>query len=56
MTDLCGTSAFIASAWATHAVTARVAGRSPLAPCRGLLLTVAVTAWGARLSSYLFAR
>jgi steroid 5-alpha reductase family enzyme len=59
VTDLCGTSAFIASAWATHTAAARAAGRPALgrgAPGRSLALTLLTTAWGVRLSSYLFGR
>jgi steroid 5-alpha reductase family enzyme len=59
VTDLAGTSAFIASAWATHAAAARSAGRPVLgrgAPGRSLALTLLTTAWGVRLSSYLFGR
>jgi steroid 5-alpha reductase family enzyme len=59
VTDLCGTSAFIASGWATHAAAARAAGRPILgrgAPGRSLALTILTTAWGVRLSAYLFGR
>lgn len=59
VTDLCGTSAFIASAWATHAAACKAAGR-PIAgrgaPGRSLALTLLTTAWGVRLSAYLFGR
>lgn len=59
VTDLAGTSAFIASAWATHGAAARAAGRPVLgrgAPGRSLALTLLTTAWGVRLSAYLFGR
>ena len=59
ITDLCGTSAFLASAWATHAAASKAAGRPALgagAPGRSLALTLLTTAWGVRLSAYLFGR
>ena len=59
ITDLCGTSAFIASAWATHAAACKAAGRPVAgrgAPGRSLALTLLTTAWGVRLSAYLFGR
>lgn len=56
VTDLCGTSAFVGSAWATWAAAA-TAGRVPLiSRTRGFALTALVTAWGARLGGYLFSR
>lgn len=58
VTDLTGTAAFVASAWATHAASAP---RSPsasflLKPTRGFALACVVSAWGARLSAHLFSR
>ena len=56
LTDLCGTAGFVAGAWATHGAACRAAGRRLLAPTRGLALTLAVSAWAARLGGHLFAR
>jgi steroid 5-alpha reductase family enzyme len=63
LTDLTGTSAFIASAWATHAAAASssLSSSSSLAstlfkPTRGFALACVVSAWGARLSAHLFTR
>jgi steroid 5-alpha reductase family enzyme len=61
VTDLTGTAAFVASAWATHA--ASLASSTPtsslallLRPSRGFALACVVSAWGARLSAHLFTR
>ena len=51
ITDLCGTGAFVASAWATQRALAPAAGGG-----LPLLLTAAVSLWGARLASFLFYR
>jgi steroid 5-alpha reductase family enzyme len=56
VTDLAGTSAFVASAWATHAAAAAAGGVGLFAPTRGFALTAVVTAWGVRLGGYLFSR
>lgn len=56
VTDLAGTSAFVASAWATHAAAAAAGGVALFAPTRGFALTAVVTAWGVRLGGYLFSR
>ncbi|KAK9826118.1 hypothetical protein WJX81_004958 [Elliptochloris bilobata] len=56
VTDLTGTSAFIASAWFTHAAACRAHGLALLAPSRSLLLAGCVTLWGVRLAGYLFYR
>ena len=70
VTDLTGTAAFVASAWATHAAAAAASSSSSsslsasssllssslLKPSRGFALALVVTAWGARLSAHLFTR
>ena len=65
VTDLTGTTAFVASAWATHAAslstsTSSTSSSSGLAlllrPSRGFALAIVVSAWGARLSAHLFTR
>ncbi|EFN53044.1 hypothetical protein CHLNCDRAFT_137283 [Chlorella variabilis] len=56
ITDLTGTAAFAASAWATHAAAARAMGTPLLAPSRGSLLAGCVSLWALRLGGYLFYR
>lgn len=56
ITDLCGTAAFAASAFATHAAAAKALGVPLLAPTRGALLAGCVSLWGLRLGGYLFYR
>ena len=66
ITDLTGTAAFVASAWATHASSSLSATSSSsssssslsllLRPSRGFALACVVSAWGARLSAHLFTR
>ena len=63
ITDLCGTTAFVASAWATHAASSISTSSSSsfssllLRPTsRGFALACVVSAWGARLSAHLFTR
>lgn len=56
ITDLTGTAAFAASAWATHHAACRAAGTPLLAPGRGVLLAGCVSLWAARLGGYLFYR
>eukprot|EP00887_Chlorella_sp_A99_P007495 scaffold2.g7495.t1 len=56
ITDLTGTAAFAASAWATHAAACRALGAPLFAPSRGLLLAGCVSLWAARLGGYLFYR
>ena len=51
-----GTSAFIASAWATHAASCRVHNLGLFQPSKSLFLAGAVTLWGTRLAGYLFWR
>ena len=51
-----GTTAFIASAWATHAASCRVHNLGLLQPSKSLFLAGAVTLWGTRLAGYLFWR
>ena len=62
VTDLTGTAAFVASAWATHAASSASTSASStsssllLRPTRGFALACVVSAWGARLSAHLFSR
>ncbi|PSC67318.1 hypothetical protein C2E20_8998 [Micractinium conductrix] len=56
ITDLTGTAAFAASAWATRAAAARALGEPLLAPTRGALLASCVSLWALRLGGYLFYR
>jgi steroid 5-alpha reductase family enzyme len=56
ITDLTGTAAFAASAWATHSAACRALGTPLLAPSRGVLLAGCVSLWAARLGGYLFYR
>ncbi|KAK9825343.1 hypothetical protein WJX74_011074 [Apatococcus lobatus] len=56
LTDLTGTSAFIASSIATHVIYCRHFGVSLLAPSKSLLVTAMISLWGARLAGYLFYR
>ena len=51
-----GTTAFIASAWATHAASCRAHGLGLFQPSKSLFLAGAVTLWGTRLAGYLFYR
>merc|ERR1712091_653224 len=51
LTDLAGTGAFVASAWATQRALAPAAGGG-----LPMILTAAVSLWGARLASFLFYR
>ena len=51
-----GTTAFIGSVWATHALHCSVNSLSLLQPSKSLLLTVMVSLWGARLAGFLFNR
>ena len=51
-----GTTAFIASAWATHAASCRVHNLGLFQPSKSLFLAGAVTLWGTRLAGYLFWR
>ena len=51
-----GTSAFIASVWATHAFHCSANSLSLLQPSKSLLLTAMVSLWGARLAGFLFNR
>jgi steroid 5-alpha reductase family enzyme len=51
-----GTSAFIASAWATHAAACHANGLRLFQPSKSLFLAGAVTLWGTRLAGYLFWR
>eukprot|EP00732_Lithocolla_globosa_P006341 Lithocolla_globosa_v1_NODE_7296_length_966_cov_28.228321.p1 type:complete len:279 gc:universal NODE_7296_length_966_cov_28.228321:921-85(-) len=56
ITDLTGTTAFIASAWMTHRMATQAAKVPLLSLTPSLLMTGCVTLWGARLASYLFSR
>ena len=56
MPRLQGTTAFIASAWATHAASCRAHGLGLFQPSKSLFLAGAVTLWGTRLAGYLFYR
>ncbi|KAK9828482.1 hypothetical protein WJX72_000234 [[Myrmecia] bisecta] len=56
LTDLTGTTAFIASAWTTHIINCKAHGLQLLAPSKSLLLAGCVTLWGVRLAGYLFYR
>lgn len=62
ITDLTGTAAFVASAWATHGASLSTSSPSSsslsllLRPSRGFALACVVSAWGARLSAHLFTR
>ncbi|BDA45900.1 hypothetical protein COCOBI_07-6870 [Coccomyxa sp. Obi] len=56
ITDLTGTTAFVASAWATHAATCEAHNLRLFQPSKSLFLAGAVTLWGARLAGYLFYR
>ena len=56
MLSVQGTTAFIASAWATHAASCRAHGLGLFQPSKSLFLAGAVTLWGTRLAGYLFYR
>ncbi|EIE22535.1 DUF1295-domain-containing protein [Coccomyxa subellipsoidea C-169] len=56
ITDLTGTTAFIASAWATHAAACHMHNLRLFQPSKSLFLAGAVTLWGTRLAGYLFWR
>ena len=59
ITDLTGTGAFVLSVWSTYGLlryqNGLVSPHKPL-PSRPLLLTLAVSVWGARLGGFLFNR
>jgi steroid 5-alpha reductase family enzyme len=51
-----GTTAFIGSVWATHALHCSAHSLSLLQPSKSLLLAAMVSLWGARLAGFLFSR